>query len=392
MSLQTQVQEAFAAHYGGTAQALVRAPGRVNLIGEHTDYNEGFVLPMAIDRAAWLALTPRDDATVRVHFLDFEQGGAFDLGDLHKGDPLGPLDYVKAVAWALQRQGHRLRGFDAVVAGDVPIGAGLSSSAALELAVARAFAVASDLAWDGVQMARAARHGENGFIGLNVGIMDQMISAMGQAGAALLIDCRAVEQQPLPAAALTLAPAPSQFGCAVVVLDTNTRRSLAVGKAYNERRASCVAAADYFGVSALRDVTPEQVQQAPDLDPLLRKRARHITTENQRAQAAWQALQAGDMARLGQLMNASHASLRDDYEVSNDALDQIVACAQAHPAAYGARMTGAGFGGCAVALVAAAQVARFIHEVAACYAAASGRAGAGYVFEPAAGASVLLGG
>ena len=397
MTLPDDLRHTFQQRYDADVAHIVRAPGRVNLIGEHTDYNDGFVLPMAIDRAVWLALTPRDDSRVHLHLLDFDSAAQFDLtSDLQ---PLSvprdaqPLDYVKGMAWVLREQGYALRGFDGVLKGDVPIGAGLSSSAALLLASARALQVAADPAenqwrWQGVQMARYAQQAENQYIGVNVGIMDQMISAMGQAGSALLIDCRHVTREPLPDDALQPVPLPDDS--AIVVMDTETRRSLAVGSAYNERRASCEAAAAYFRQSHLRDVSREQLDAASELDPLLLKRARHVVTENARVLQARDALQRGDAAAFGALMNASHASLHADYAVTNDALHQIVTAAQAHPACYGARMTGAGFGGCALALVALDKLAAFIAHMPGAYYAANGRYhGQYYALQPAAGASVL---
>jgi galactokinase len=378
VSLEQRVKEEFTTRFGERPSLIVRAPGRVNLIGEHTDYNDGFVLPMAIDRAIWLALRPRDDQRVLLHSLDFDHPADFALDNFSPGDE-GWVEYVKGMAWALQESGFALRGWEGVSAGDIPVGAGLSSSAALELATARAFAAVSDLPWDPTQMARLAQFAENQWVGVNCGIMDQMISASGKAGHALLIDCRTLETQ--------LAPLPP--GTAVVVMDTATRRGL-VDSAYNERRAQCETAARFFGVAALRDVDEATFNgRAADLDPITRQRARHVITENQRTIDAMAAMLQEDAAELGRLLNASHASLRDDFSVSSAELNQIVECAQRRvTACFGARMTGGGFGGCAVALVDAESAQAFGQAVAACYQAATGLQPQIYICRPADGASV----
>ena len=356
MSLRQQVAQGFERCFGTLPELVVRAPGRVNLIGEHTDYNDGFVLPMAIDRAVWIALRPNDAQRVVVHSLDFSETVEFSLAGLRRSQAEW-AEYLKGVAWALQEEGYVLRGWDGVVAGDVPIGAGLSSSAALELATARAFASTSTWPWDAAAVARIGQRAENEWVGVNCGIMDQMISAAGKVGHALLIDCRSLETR--------LVPLPPET--VVVVLDTATRRGL-VDSAYNERRAQCEAAARFFGVPALRDVTVTQFESRVDtLDDVTRLRARHVVTENARTLMAAEAMRRGDAVQLGLLMNASHVSLRDDFEVSSGELDCMVACALQQEPCYGARMTGAGFGGCAVALVRGAAADAFASAVAAEY-------------------------
>lgn len=368
--------DAFRTYFNGKPDFIVRAPGRVNLIGEHTDYNDGFVLPMAIDRAAWIALRRRPDDQVRVRSLDLEQESIFELDALEKGK--GWAEYVKGVAHALRSAGYRLHGWDGLLTGDVPIAAGLSSSAAVELAAARAFAALSGFEWDPVHMAQLAQTAENQWIGVNSGIMDQTVSAAAREGYALFLDCRSLEIQHVPL--------PEQ--AAVVVLDTSTRRGL-VHSAYNERRAQCEAAARFFGVKALRDVgLPEFENRKHELGEVVMRRARHILTENARVLEAMGAMHADDVIRLGQLLNLGHASLRDDYEVSSQALDQIVAAAQEQPACYGARMTGAGFGGCAVALVKREGVGEFIPAVLADYRLRSGMEAKAYVCRASAGASI----
>jgi galactokinase len=370
----------FAEVYGHDPAGVWAAPGRVNLIGEHTDYNDGFVLPMAIERAVWMALRPRADARVEVHSLDFAESAAFTLDPLQHGGPPW-AEYLKGTAWALEQAGHGLRGWEGVMASDVPIGAGLSSSAALELATARAFAAVGELPWSPGEMARLAQRAENGWVGVNCGIMDQMISAAGQAGHAVLIDCRSLQTRAVPLPAGTL----------VVILDTATRRGL-VDSAYNERRQQCEAAAATLGIAALRDVSSAGLAAAEGrLDPLTFRRARHVVSENERTLAAADCMQRGDAAALGRLMDASHLSLRDDFQVSSPALDTLVEIARARPGCLGARMTGAGFGGCAVALVEAAAAADFTRETAAAYREQSGLAGQFYVTGASAGASIAAG-
>ena len=378
MSLQPHVTTEFEKSFGSAPAAIVRAPGRVNLIGEHTDYNDGFVLPMAIDRAIWIALRPRADRSVLIHSLDFDQTIEFSLDEIKKES--GWAEYIKGVAWSLQQADYALRGFEGVVAGDVPIAAGLSSSAAWEMAAARAFSVTSNFAWDAPKMALLGQRAENQWVGVNCGIMDQMISAAGQADHALLIDCRSLDTQAVPLPPDTV----------VVVLDTATRRGL-VDSAYNERRAQCEAAARFFNVKALRDVSVDQFEaKASELDPLTRRRAQHVITENDRTLKAAEAMQRGDAIELGQLMQMSHMSLRDDFEVSSRELNVMVECAEYQPGCYGARMTGAGFGGCAVALVRADAAQQFSADVAAAYEAAAGIAPHVYVCTATNGAEVVM--
>jgi galactokinase len=372
------VVAAFERQFGAPPRWVVRAPGRVNLIGEHTDYNDGFVLPLAIDRAIWIALRPRDDRRVAVYSVDFQQSGEFAIDRLTH-QKAGWIEYFKGVAWSLQEAGYRLSGWEGVLQGDVPVGAGLSSSAALEMAAARAFHAVGTWQWQPAVMAQFAQRAENRWVGVNCGIMDQLISAAGQAGCALLIDCRSLETRPVP-----FPP-----GTAVVILDTATRRGL-LDSAYNERRAQCEAAARFFGVPALRDVDLGQFSARADgLEEATRRRARHVIGENQRTLEAAEAMRRGDAATLGSLMNQSHASLRDDYEVSSDALDAMVQSALAHPACFGARMTGAGFGGCAVALVDAEGAGDFSAAVAADYSAKTGHIPAVYLCQATNGAELL---
>jgi len=373
-----QVAGAFRSRFGADPAFLVRSPGRVNVIGEHTDYNEGFVLPMAIDRAVWIALRPRAGREVVAVSLDFSEERAFTL-DHPAGGVAGWVEYLKGIAWALGEAGHRLAAWEGVLTGDVPIGAGLSSSAALEMGTARAFAAVSGLPWDPVVMATLARRAENEWVGVGCGIMDPLIIGAGQEGHAVLIDCRSLEMRPVPL----------PRGTAIAVLDTSTRREL-TGSAYNERRAQCEEAARALGVTALRDVTPAALEaRGAALPDVIRRRARHIVSENARTLDAAATMQAGDVRGLGRLMNESHVSMRDDFEISTPALDAMVECAQAAAGCHGARMTGGGFGGCVVALVDDATAPAFLAEVRGRYLERTGLTPSPYLCRPQAGASII---
>jgi galactokinase len=368
----------FERRFGQSPRWVVRAPGRVNLIGEHTDYNDGFVLPLAIDRAVWIALRPRDDRRVAVYSVDYDESREFSLDDL-RHEKAGWIEYLKGTAWALQDAGHKLAGWEGVLIGDVPHGAGLSSSAALEMATARSLAAVGNLDWNPAVMAKLGQRAENKWVGVNCGIMDQLISAAGRAQHALLIDCRSLDTRPVPLPA----------GTSVVVLDTSTRRGL-VDSEYNQRRAQCEAAARFFGVPALRDVTMERFErEGAALDANTRRRVRHVITENDRTVLAADVMRRGDAVALGRLLDQSHVSLRDDYEVSSDALNAMVECASAHEACFGARMTGAGFGGCAVALVRAEAAEDFVRRTSAAYQQRPGHSPAVYVCQATNGAEVV---
>lgn len=374
--LQQRVIQEFQTRFGAPPSAVVRAPGRVNLIGEHTDYNDGFVMPMAIERDTWIALRPRSDDTVVLHSIDHGESATFSIHHLTR-DAMSWREYPKGVTNALREAGYTLRGWEGVTACDVPMGAGLSSSASYELAVARAFCAVSNFPWDAPRMALLGQKAENEWVGVKCGIMDQMISAVGEADKAVLIDCRDLSRRaaPLPA------------GTAVVIMDTMTRRGL-VDSAYNERRRQCQAAADHFKVKALRDVTLETFnRRAGELDKVTAQRARHVISENERTVRASEIMARGDAAGLGVLMNASHDSLRDDFEVTNHELNVIVDIARQQDGCFGARMTGAGFGGCAVALVRQDAVKAFSAQVTAAYTKACGKAPTLYVTKAAAGAS-----
>ncbi|MDI9548876.1 MAG: galactokinase [Chloroflexota bacterium] len=323
-------------------------PGRVNLIGEHTDYNDGFVLPIALYRDIRIALRPRTDRTVRAYSLEYDDWYEFSIDDLKYDEDVLWSNYMMGMAWVLEEQGVRLQGMDAVVSGNVPRASGLSSSAALEVATGKALLVASGQpdAVIGVPLATSAQRAENKFVGVNCGIMDQFISVLGAEDNALLIDCRSLEYR--------LIPFPAQ--AALVIGNTKASRSLA-GSAYNERRSQCeqgvaLLQQELPDIAALRDVTSEQLEAHKHLLPeLVYRRCRHVVSENERVMQTVDAFQRGDLAEAGRLMDASHASLRDDYEVSSAALDAMVDAMRSAGGCIGARLTGAGFGGCAIALV-----------------------------------------
>jgi galactokinase len=382
-ALARRARERFAQSFGGEARVAV-SPGRVNLIGEHTDYNDGWVLPMAIERAAVVAFRPRRDRLLRVHATAFGETREANIDDLQPPGGSEWFAYVAGVAFVLREAGYGIPGLDAVIDGDVPLGAGLSSSAALELAVARAFADAARLPWDATAMARLGQQAENRYVGVNCGLMDQMASAVSREGCALLLDCRTLETEavPVPTAA------------AVVVMDTGARRSLAAS-AYNDRRAACEAAVAILAeghptVTALRDVDAPTLAAAESrMDPVVFRRAQHVVAENRRPLQLAEAFRNGDLSAAGQLMNESHASLRDLYEVSSSELNLVTGLARSHPDCFGARMTGAGFGGCAIALVAAARVEEFSRSVHAAYRRQIDLPSAFFACRPAGGARIV---
>ncbi|MBK8048929.1 MAG: galactokinase [Anaerolineales bacterium] len=328
---------------------VASGPGRVNLIGEHTDYNDGFVLPVALKRDIRFVFRPRTDRHVRLFSGDYNESLEFDLdAPAYIPERLWG-NYIQGTAWSLEQTGLRLVGIDAVLGGNVPRGSGLSSSAAVEVGAAHAFLAASGLldALPGPQIAKAAQRAENEFVGVNCGIMDQFISVLGKENHALLIDCRSLTYE--------LVPMPEE--AALVIGNTRASRSLA-SSAYNQRRAECergveILQATIPGIKALRDVSSAQLEAARAMMPdNIYRRCRHVVSENERVLHTVAAFSSGDLKTVGELMDASHESLRDDYEVSSPALDAMVAAMRSVPGVYGARLTGAGFGGCAVAMVA----------------------------------------
>jgi galactokinase len=375
-----RVGDAFRQRFGKAPQVIVRAPGRVNLIGEHTDYNDGFVLPVAIDRQVLVAAAPRSDRAVHLYALDFEAQVSFSLDDIRHDEQQRWSNYQRGVAWVLQEEGLELVGLEAVVTSDVPIASGLSSSAAIEVSTATAWQLLSGFELDLVQLALLCQRAENQFVGANCGIMDQFISALGQQDHALLIDCRSLDYR--------LVPLPS--GVAIVVADTMKRRGL-VDSEYNARRRECEEGARLLGellpgIRALRDVTSQQfAQHAEQLPPVICRRCRHVIGENARVEGAVAALEAGDVASFGELMVASHQSLRDDYEVSCRELDVMVEAALGMEGVYGSRMTGGGFGGCTVSLVVQEALEGFGQGVRAAYEAQTGLKPQIYVCQPSQG-------
>jgi galactokinase len=381
--LLARARAAFESRFGAGFRTAA-APGRVNLIGEHTDYNDGFVLPMAIAKAAVVVFRAREDRVLRGYSVAYDETKEVEVDSLRPPGGHDWMSYVAGVVWALAEDGVAVRGLDVVVDGDVPIGAGLSSSAALELATARAMTAASGAPWDPVRMAKIGQRAENRYVGMNCGIMDQFASAACEAGKALLLDCRSLETEAVPVPAKA----------AVVVMDTGARRALA-GSAYNDRRAACervVAELSHTHreVRALRDVSVSQLQAARGrLDAVDFRRASHVVPENKRPVELAEAFERGDLALAGRLMNDSHVSLRDLYEVSCEELDVMTALARSQPSCFGARMTGAGFGGCAVALVDAAQVQPFCEAVLAGYRKRIELPAALYPCRPEAGARLV---
>jgi len=379
----------FARRFAREPQGLAVAPGRVNLIGEHTDYNQGFVLPVAIDRSVIAAFSPRPDREVRVYSLEFDEEDSFSLDDIDRltGDVWS--NYVRGVAAVLQEARHRLTGLDMAIQGDVPIGAGLASSAALEVAVLGAFQRAATLPIDPREQALLAQRAENEFVGVGCGIMDQMAAAMGRRDHALLIDCRSLETEAVP---LNLAAQ----GLKIVVAHTGVRRALS-DSAYNQRRQECSQAAQMLArvivarpVAALRDLTSRDLaaHQGSLPDPLAR-RARHVVSENERVLNSVEALRRGDLPAFGQFLYASHQSLARDYEVSSPELDLMVQLACRLEGVVGARMTGAGFGGCSVNLVRQEAIDSFRGQVIETYRSRTGLPAEMYVCEAVDGLRVI---
>ena len=348
---------------GREAEVVSRAPGRVNIIGEHTDYNDGFVMPIATNLATYTAAAPRHDRTVRVYCGTAKETVEFSLDDLHPRGGGHWQDYLAGVAWSLCMEGLSLRGVDAAVVTDVPIGSGLSSSAALEVSWALAL-----LATAGVEdieprkLARACQRAENDFVGMKCGIMDQIASVLGRRDHAILLDCWTLDYEAVPMPAEELS---------VVVMDTGKPRQL-VESEYNLRRQQCEKAAEILGVRALRDADMEMLMECQDeMDEVVFRRARHVICENERVFEAAQALREENFHTVGRVLNESHTSLREDYEVSCAELDLICEIAREHGACYGARLVGAGFGGCAMALVRAGQEEDFAAAVKGAYDARS---------------------
>ena len=376
-----RTQQVFRNTFGQIPALSIQAPGRVNLIGEHTDYNGGFVLPCAINYQTVISGSPRGDATVQVVALDY----AGETDQFRLDMPISPsqsmpwANYVRGVIKHLQEEGYAFNGADLVISGNVPQGAGLSSSASLEVATAQFFNQLYGLQIDPIMLALIGQQAENQFVGCNCGVMDQLISAQGKAGHALLMDCSSLDTRPVAM--------PGDL--AVLIVNSNIQRGL-VGSAYNLRRQQCEAAARHFSVPALRNVELVSLNaELHRLDPVVARRARHIITDSQRALDLAVALECGDRTAISTLMADSHASMRDDFEITVPLVDYLVEIvSEVIGQQGGVRMTGGGFGGCIVSLLPHDLVAPVKAAIAARYAQASGFNATVYVCQASAGAGI----
>ncbi len=379
----TVIEETFEKIFGSPPEVVVRAPGRVNLIGEHTDYNDGFVLPAAIDRHIFFAGRRRDDRTVRAHAADFQDSVEFSLDDIQRDAAHPWSNYLRGVSKFLEEDGHRLAGADVAFGGNVPRESGLSSSAALEVGATAFWRKMMDLRLDPVYAVKLSRRAENEFVGVPCGIMDQFISALGRQDHALFLDCRDLAYRHVPL----------RGDVKIVVCNSGIKRALAQSE-YEVRLKQCRQAVAQLGTSglavkSLREVDTDDLEAGrKTLTEILLRRARHVVTENERVLEAVKVLEEGDLERFGELMNASHISLRDDYEVSCKELDVLVELARKQPGVLGARMTGAGFGGCTVNLVRQNAADAFAEAVARGYQDALGLKAEVYVCQASAGALV----
>lgn len=387
--MEEQVRKTFEERFGAEGEIRMGfAPGRVNLIGEHTDYNGGHVFPCALTMGIWGAARRREDRTLRLYSLNFPEAGVVEtsLDDLVYRKEAGWTNYLKGVLWAFGEKGFSIpAGFDMAVGGNIPDGAGLSSSAALEVLTGVLLRDLFDLPVGPVEIARIGQFAENHFNGVNCGIMDQFASAMGKKDCAIFLDTADLSYEYVP---VSLADA------RIVIANSNVRHSLA-GSEYNVRRQQCEAALaqlqQVIGIETLGDLNGEmfEVYQAAIPDPVERKRAKHAVYENQRTREAVWALKENDLESFGRLMNASHVSLRDDYEVSCPELDVLAEEAWKIPGVFGSRMTGGGFGGCTVSIVRTECVETFLRQVGAAYTERTGKTADFYVAEIGPGAGVL---
>ena len=379
-----QIKAVFEKQYGQAPSCIVRAPGRVNLIGEHTDYNEGFVFPAAIDREMLIAARSSNSPdNVRIYSMDYNESDSFSINNIEKSGHTWS-NYLRGVLDVLKKMGKTISPFDAVLTGNVPQGAGLSSSAAFEVAVATLMNARNKLKLSLKEIALLSQKAENQFIGVNCGIMDQFISALAEDDSALLIDCRSLEYR---AVKLNL----EKQGVAIVITNSGVKRGL-VDSEYNTRRQQCEEGVRLLSeclqrkLNSLRDVSsPEFQKHEKTLPEFVAARCRHVISENERVLSAVAALEAGDLKLFGKYMNDSHASLRDDYHVSIPELDFLVELTQKHTDVLGARMTGAGFGGCTVALMKATSIESFINDVVPQYEKQFNRQAEVYVCKAVAG-------
>jgi len=378
------VREEFARRFGGEPDLWARAPGRVDLMGSHTDYNQGYVLTLSIDRDTWITARQRADRRVTIYSLEMEGGGAFDLDDITHDDVSPWTDYVRGVACVLQDEGYPLRGFDGLIHSTVPLSSGLSSSAALEVATAILFNMLGGWDIDPVRLAVLCQRAENQFVGLNCGVLDQYTSILGQSGCALLLDCRNLTSEPVPV--------PDDLR--IVVCDTRARREL-TGSEYPERRAQCEEGARrlarfYPGVRALRDVTLGQfAAHEGDLPPVVAQRCRFVIEENRRVLQMREALPTGDRGTISGLTEVSYVGARDLYEIGSPEMAAMMDAMRGAPGVIGARQAGAGFGGCMVAFVEGAQTDAFMRGVRQAYVATTGIQPQVYPVQAAAGAGPL---
>ena len=386
MTAAKTLSEAFHGFYGAQSKTY-RAPGRVNLIGEHTDYNQGFVMPAAIDFSTWIAIAPREDRKLSVRSENFSETAELDL-DCPPSRGIGHWsDYPFGVALKLEEAGHRLRGANLLVRGEIPIGSGLSSSAAIEVATGLALLDNAEIEIDRLELAKLCQQAENEYVGMRCGLMDQFISCFGQAGHALMLDCRSMDYEPLAL----------PESVKLVVCNTMVKHELA-GSEYNARRAECEEAVERLAgrvpkIHSLRDVTVDDFARfGEELPELIRKRCRHVVSENDRVVKAARALQSTDLAAFGMLMGESHQSLRDDYQVSCEELDLMVTLANKASGVDGARMTGGGFGGCTINLVRSESVDSFREKVARGYADVTGKQPEIYVCTPSQGVERFVSG
>jgi len=374
------LQSEFSSRFNRRPSLFTQAPGRVNILGEHTDYNDGFVFPAAIDRYLSIVAAPRDDSEVRAYSLDFQQESRFSLGSLEYSQEAPWSNYLRGVFQQYLKKGYSPRGVDLVLSGNVPVGAGLSSSAALEVAVAETLRVLFKLEITPVDLALLSQSAEREFVGVQCGIMDQFVSTLAQEGSAILIDCRDLSYSAFPLSSAT----------SVVVCDSRVQRSLD-SSAYNQRRSECEAAVEALKpvlgeIRALRDVKLGELEANQQLlDELVYRRARHVISENERVIRGIEMLKRGDIASYGRLLYESHRSLRDDYEVSCPELDVLVELAAEVRGTAGARMTGAGFGGCTVNLVRTESVDVFRSHLSDRYKARTGKECAVYACKPSDG-------
>ena len=377
--LTQQAIDAFTALTGSAPEGVWAGPGRINLIGEHTDYNDGYVLPFALPQAACVAASRREDGRWRFRSVDLDETVEVVADGLVPATP-GWHSYLAGVVWALREAGHPVAGADLVLTSDVPLGAGLSSSAAIECAVLTALVDLNGLDIAPMDRARLARIAENAYVGAPTGLLDQAASTLCEADHALFLDCRTLETEQVPLAV-------TDAGLEILVIDTRTRHSHVDGE-YAARRASCEEASRSLGVPALRDVTDLEAALArlPELEA---RRVRHVVTENQRVLDSMVALAAGDYAELGRLMTASHASMRDDYEITETSVDLAVETAL-ETGALGARMTGGGFGGCVLALVGTDRVDALVAAVRHAFASAGYGEPVTFLARPSAGARRLV--